>query len=381
MLVQAIRRSPLLRIAIDLRVTVVSLALLFLLTLLGTFHQVSHGLYDAQQRYFGAWITLVGGIVPLPGAQLVLWVLFVNLVAVTAVRFVYRWSRVGILITHLGMFVMFFGMFFVSYFAQESFLRLQEGEWRNTSEDYHEWEIAAWREGADARDVSAVDLRQLAPGDQVTLPALGLTMLVEENHPSADAYLPAEGRSSPFLNARGIAELRPRRRSVRPEENQPGAILDVGTGSEGASLALWALDPAPTSVTLDGKRYSFSLRRTRYELPALIGLQEFRAEFHPGTDTPRSFESDVVVEAPGTRRPVRISMNKPLRFGGFTFYQASYEFDATGAAYSTLAVVENRGRIVPYVGTAVISIGLIVHFIQTLARPGRRRRTAGAEAS
>jgi len=111
MLVQAIRRSPLLRIAIDLRVTVICLALLFLLTLLGTFHQVSHGLYDAQQRYFGAWITLVGGIVPLPGAQLVLWVLFVNLVAVTAVRFVYRWSRVGILIIHLGMFVMFFGMF------------------------------------------------------------------------------------------------------------------------------------------------------------------------------------------------------------------------------------------------------------------------------
>ncbi len=82
----------------------------------------------------------------------------------------------------------------------------------------------------------------------------------------------------------------------------------------------------------------------RYELPALIGLEDFRAEFYPGTDTPRSFESDVILEAPGTRRPVRISMNKPLRFSGFTFYQASYEFDASGAAYSTLAVVENRGR-------------------------------------
>ena len=379
MLVQAIRRSRLVRIAIDLRVTVICLALLFLLTLLGTFHQVSHGLYDAQQRYFGAWITLVGGFVPLPGAQLVLWVLFVNLVAATAVRFVYRWSRVGILITHLGMFVMFFGMFFVSYFAQESFLRLQEGEWRNTSEDYHEWEVAAWREGTDVRDVSAVDVRLLASGDQVALPELGLTVLVEENHPSADAYLPPEGRSSPFVNARGIAELRPRRRSVRPEENQPGAIVHVSAGSERASLALWALDPAPASVTLNGQRYAFSLRRARYELPALIGLEDFRAEFHPGTDTPRSFESDVILEAPGTRRPVRISMNKPLRFSGFTFYQASYEFDAAGAAYSTLAVVENRGRVVPYVATAVISIGLIVHFIQSLVRPGRRRRGAQRE--
>lgn len=381
MWVQAMRRSPLVRIAIDLRVTVICLALLFLLTLLGTFHQVSHGLYDAQQRYFGAWITLVGGIVPLPGAQLVLWVLFVNLVAVTAVRFVYRWSRVGILIIHLGMFVMFFGMFFVSYFAQESFLRLQEGEWRNTSEDYHEWEVAAWREGTDARDVSAVDLGRLAPGDRVALPELGLTMLVEENHASADAYLAPEGQSSPFVNARGIADLRPRRRSVRPEENQPGVILQVSGRSEGAAVALWALDPTPTSVTLDGQRYGFSLRRTRYVLPALIGLEDFRAEFHPGTDTPRSFESDVVLEAPGTRRPVRISMNKPLRVSGFTFYQASYEFDAIGAAYSTLAVVQNRGRVVPYVATAIIGLGLIVHFVQTLARPGRRRPSAVEQAS
>lgn len=381
MWVQAMRRSPLVRIAIDLRVTVICLALLFLLTLLGTFHQVSHGLYDAQQRYFGAWITLVGGIVPLPGAQLVLWVLFVNLVAVTAVRFVYRWSRVGILIIHLGMFVMFFGMFFVSYFAQESFLRLQEGEWRNTSEDYHEWEVAAWREGTDARDVSAVDLGRLAPGDRVALPELSLTMLVEENHASADAYLAPEGQSSPFVNARGIADLRPRRRSVRPEENQPGVILQVSGRSEGAAVALWALDPTPTSVTLDGQRYGFSLRRTRYVLPALIGLEDFRAEFHPGTDTPRSFESDVVLEAPGTRRPVRISMNKPLRISGFTFYQASYEFDATGAAYSTLAVVRNRGRLVPYVATAIIGLGLIVHFVQTLVRPGRRRPSAVEEAS
>lgn len=381
MLVQAIRRSPLVRAAIDLRVTVVCLALLFLLTLLGTFHQVSHGLYDAQQRYFGAWVTLVGGIVPLPGAQLVLWALFVNLLAVTAFRFVYRWSRVGILIIHLGMFVMFFGMFFTSYFAQESYLRLQEGEWRNTSEDYYEWEVAAWREGTEAREVSAVDLRRLAPGDQVALSALGLTMLVEENHPSADAFLPPEDRTSPFLNARGIAGLQPRRRSVRPEENQPGVILRVSGGSESASLVLWALDPAPTPVTLGGRRYAFSLRRARYELPALIGLQDFHAEFYPGTDTPRSFESDVILEAPGTRRPVLISMNKPLRFDGFTFYQASYDFDAAGAAYSTLAVVENRGRLVPYVATALIAIGLVVHFVQTLVRPGRRRRAAVPEPS
>ena len=142
-------------------------------------------------------------------------------------------------------------------------------------------------------------------------------------------------------------------------------------------MALWALDPTPTGITVDGQRYAFSLRRARYVLPALIALTDFRAEFYPGTDTPKSFESDVVIEAPGTPRPVRISMNKPLRLSGVTFYQASYEFDATGAAYSTLAVVENRGRLVPYFATAIIGIGLVVHFIQTIVWTSRRRRATG----
>lgn len=377
MFVQAIRRSLLVRVIIDLRITVICLALLFVLTLLGTFHQVSHGLYDAQQRYFGAWLTLVGGVVPLPGAQLVLWVMFVNLIAVTVFRFVYRWSRVGILIIHLGMFVMFFGMFFISYFAQESFLRLQEGEGRNTSEDYYDWEVAAWREEAAGREVSAIDLKGLKQGEQVTISSLGLTVFVEEKHLSADAYLARTGQESPYKNSRGIAELKPRRRSVRPEENQPGVILRVDGQSDGVSLALWALDPTPTGITVDGQPYSFSLRRARYVLPALIALTDFRAEFYPGTDTPKSFESDVVIEGPGTQRPVRISMNKPLRLSGFTFYQASYEFDATGAAYSTLAVVENRGRLVPYFATAIIGIGLVVHFIQSIVWPSRRRRATG----
>ena len=68
-------------------------------------------------------------------------------------------------------------------------------------------------------------------------------------------------------------------------------------------------------------------------------------------------------------------MNHPLRHAGYTFYQASYAIDATGRETSTLAVVHNRSRVVPYVGTVVVGLGLAVHFIQTLAL---RRRSRGA---
>ena len=128
MLAAAIRRYPVLRLLIDLRVTVVCLLLLFVLTFLGTVHQIDNGIYSAQKKYFESFFTLAGGFVPLPGAQLVLWVLFVNLVAATIYRFAYRLRRIGILIIHGGLFALFFGMFFTQYFAQESFLSLLEGE-------------------------------------------------------------------------------------------------------------------------------------------------------------------------------------------------------------------------------------------------------------
>ena len=101
--------------------------------------------------------------------------------------------------------------------------------------------------------------------------------------------------------------------------DQPGRSFAARAASAISASHRCRLDRAFLALIMSCWR-----RIVRYELPALIGLEDFRAEFYPGTDTPRSFESDVILEAPGTRRPVRISMNKPLRFSGFTFYQASY---------------------------------------------------------
>ncbi|HNR32702.1 MAG TPA: hypothetical protein PKI11_17560, partial [Candidatus Hydrogenedentes bacterium] len=60
---------------------IVLLALLFLLTLLGTLEQVDHGLYEAQKKYFESFFLvyeLYDAIpIPLPGGYLVMALLFV----------------------------------------------------------------------------------------------------------------------------------------------------------------------------------------------------------------------------------------------------------------------------------------------------------------
>lgn len=379
MLAAAIRRSPVVRLLIDLRITVACLLLLFVLTFAGTIHQIDNGIYSAQKNYFESFFTLAGGFLPLPGAQLVLWVLFVNLVAATIYRFAYKVRRVGILIIHGGLFALFFGMFFTQYFAQESFLSLLEGEGGNVTTDYFDWEVAVWDPGSETRHVTAVDARELAAGTSVAIPRYGVDLHPQRYFASAQAFSRAGGAPARWINGSGIDSLEEARVSPDPQENFPGVLLTVRHGSGNAEVLLYGGDVAPASVPVAGGRLAVSLRRRHYVMPLILSLDDFRAEFHPNTDTPRSFESDVTLRTAQFTRRARISMNHPLRHGGYTFYQASYAIDATGRETSTLAVVHNRSRVVPYVGTLVVGVGLAVHFIQTLVLRGRRRSAAQRE--
>ena len=376
MLAAAIKRYPMVRLLIDLRITVVCLLLLFLLTFLGTLHQYDNGIYSAQKKYFESFFTLAAGFVPLPGAQLVLWVLFVNLVAATIYRFAYQVKRIGILVIHGGLFVLFFGMFFTQYFAQESFLSLLEGEGGNVTTDYFDWEVAVWDPSSETRRVAAVDAKSLAAGRAVSMPRYGVELRPRRYFANARAFSRAGGEPGRWINGSGIGSLEAAKVSPDPQENFPGLLLELHYAAGSAEVLLYGGDVGPALVPAGARRLAVALRRTRYTMPMILTLDDFRAEFHPNSDTPRSFESDVILHTPELTRSARISMNHPLRYAGYTFYQASYAIDATGQETSTLAVVHNRSRVVPYVGTLVVGAGLAIHFIQTLVL--RRRGRHGA---
>ena len=95
-------------------------------------------------------------------------------------------------------------------------------------------------------------------------------------------------------------------------------------------------------------------------LPFTIRLDKFTRENYPGEEMAKSYASDIrVIDGPADW-PYRIEMNKPLRYKGYTFYQSSFEQTPNKNA-TVLAVVENKGRIFPYIGTALIAAGLLLH--------------------
>ena len=362
--------NRLLDLLCSLKVAVVCLALLMVLVLWGTLHQVEYGLWAAQQRFFYAWWFTLFGWLPLPGAQLVMAVLFVNLLAATLRRIPFRLDHAGLVLTHLGLLLMLAGGWFTHRFADEAFLALQEGETSNVAASYRDWEVALWEDTGGAREVVAVDAARLPADRALALDEPALHLRLEQYHPNARAFTAgADAPAAPVRNASGIARLEALPREKDPEKDVPGLVLTVSAApGEAQRVLLYGGDPAPTRVEAGGRDVFLMLRRKRHPLPLTVSLVDFKQAYHPNSRIPRSFSSDIQVDIKGVTRQAVVEMNRPFRYRDFTFFQASFANLDNGREQSVFAVTRNAGRLIPYLSTALVVLGLAIHFLRALFR-------------
>ena len=138
----------------------------------------------------------------------------------------------------------------------------------------------------------------------------------------------------------------------------------------------------PQVVEAAGKSYAVALRPKRVYLPFSLKLLKATHTVYEGTDIPKDFRSRVELRnaQTGEDREVEISMNHPLRYAGLTFYQ--YQMDAGQAARqagraasSVLQVVHNPGWLTPYIGCAMVGLGLTTQFLFHLIGFLSKRKT------
>ena len=153
------------------------------------------------------------------------------------------------------------------------------------------------------------------------------------------------------------------------------------TGAEMAQKIAGQL-VAPQSIEFNDKKFTFSLRPTRTYHPFSLTLLKATHTVYPGTDIPKDFRSRVRLRHPqtGEDREVEISMNHPLRYAGLTFYQ--YQMTAGDLVEragetpsSVLQVVRNPGWLTPYIGCAMVALGLVIQFMYHLVGFVSKRKT------
>lgn len=372
-------------VLISLRLTVVCLSILIVLVLACTFAQVKLGTMRAVEVYIRdlwIWWRPEGSpfsIPVFPGGGLVGLVLLINLLAAQGTRLERSWRKLGIWIIHFGLIILFVGEFVTGFFQVEAQMPIFEGQTRNYTERPEEVELAVVDASALDKDrVFAFDQSLLARSSQVEHSELPFKILIKryyknselEPRTQADAAAPSMATAGPGKNL-VVFEQPPVTRD--DAQDVPSAFVELINGDR--TLGTWLLSTAieqPQELSYMGRAFRLSMRHTREYLPYSITLKDFKHDLYPGTDIPKNFSSLVRLVNPAKNedREVLIYMNNPLRYEGKAFFQASF---GQGDTLSVLQVVANPGWQLPYIACVLVSLGLLIHFLQRL-RPAMKAR-------
>jgi len=124
----------------------------------------------------------------------------------------------------------------------------------------------------------------------------------------------------------------------------------------------------PVTTTIGDAEFSVSYGSRIIEIPFSVMLRDFILERYPGSQSPSSFASEVTVIDPvnNIEKPYRIFMNNILNYGGFRFFQSSYDKDEKG---TILSVNHDRwGTLITYIGYAILAAGLLFNFFSKNSR-------------
>lgn len=405
----------LVKIFTSLRLTVVLLAFAIVLVFIGTLAQVDEGLYQAQARYFRQWIILgldiFGHRIPLilPGGYLIGTLLLINLLAAHIYRFQFSVKKIGIQLAHAGVILLLLGQLMTDMLAHETQMRFVEGETRNYSESAQNYELIFTSDiGSNREQIVSIPAKLLARGGEISNPNLPFAIRVKffwkNSEPEFRAPMMQNG---PPLTTNGVAQNfdfhQIAEAKAMDDKNVPTAEIEIKAGDYVLLwlgdwiVSDWSSDAAmvaavrqsyaqqlgnqmaqkivddltqPQFVFVGGKKFTFELRPARTYFPFSLTLLKATHTVYEGTDIPKDFRSRVRIQNPqtGESREVDIYMNHPLRYDGLTFYQ--YQMSAGEMAQqagvapsSVLQVVHNPSWLTPYIGCAMVALGLVTQFM------------------
>ena len=126
--------------------------------------------------------------------------------------------------------------------------------------------------------------------------------------------------------------------------------------------------PRPEYVQVGDLYYELSFGSKIVETPFSIQLNNFELERYPGTNNPSSFSSTVTVLDPAenVKKDHHIFMNNVLDYGGYRFFQSSYDEDEMGTILSVNK--DAPGSWITYIGYFLLGLGFVVNMVSRKSR-------------
>ncbi|WP_104749924.1 cytochrome c biogenesis protein CcsA [Helicobacter cynogastricus] len=159
-----------------------------------------------------------------------------------------------------------------------------------------------------------------------------------------------------------IEPLSVRKMTTQKKDNR--ALLTLKVSYEGQSQTYQIVGGSgivseDVQADFKGVQIAINWGVTTKKLPFALKLKHFELDRYPGSMSPSSYASEVEIldEKGALIKPYRIFMNHVLDYGGYRFFQSSYDRDEKG---TILSVNRDPGKGVTYLGYSILILGAII---------------------
>lgn len=152
--------------------------------------------------------------------------------------------------------------------------------------------------------------------------------------------------------------------SPKMASTSPGGLhMKIGFGGEEKEVFVigsQGVEGAPRVAPFGNSSVGVAYGAKRVELPFSIQLKDFIMERYPGTNSASSYASEVTLidRRNNLVRDQRIYMNNILNYGGYRFFQSSFDQDELGTYLSVNH--DAPGTLISYIGYALLTLGMIL---------------------
>ena len=154
-------------------------------------------------------------------------------------------------------------------------------------------------------------------------------------------------------------------------ESLTALLLDIsvnGNKKEAYVYGSRGLENRPQLLNFDGLDLGVSYGAKKITVPFHIKLNKFIMDKYPGTNSAASYASEVTLidDSKNVKMDYRIFMNNILDYGGYRFFQSSFDKDEKGTYLSVN--FDFWGTWISYLGYALLTIGMVLVFFSKKTR-------------
>lgn len=174
----------------------------------------------------------------------------------------------------------------------------------------------------------------------------------------------------------------PNASAMRPGKD--GLRFKISVGSESKEVLVFGqvrVLAQDFHTVVNGVDVHISYGSKEVQLPFKIKLLDFQLDRYPGSMSPASYASEVILidEEQNIQKPYRIFMNNILEHRGYRFFQASYDQDEKG---TVLSVNNDPGTLPSYLGYFLLAVGMFWSLVSKkhrFAQLAKRARSASEQ--